>query len=423
MGRTFRGLLIAIALFAAGAAGFAIWLAMPATPPKAPELGSLRGSVEQGRYLATIANCVSCHTGEDGTPYAGGHAFHTDFGIIYSTNITSDPEAGIGGWSFEQFYDAMRFGLRDDGAHLYPAFPYTAFTKLSDDDIASLFLFLREVAPSAAKAPENELAFPFNQRALMKAWNVLFLDTNRDMYAADSSSPVDRGRYVVDALGHCSACHTPRNLFGAERQDLALSGGAIIDEVMPGKYRRWSSVNLTPAKTGLGPWSKTDLMQYLKTGENGKAIVHGPMNEVVMNSTRFLSDRDLDAVASYLQSLPARERRSGRRPDPDDLKRDEVAYTVHCGSCHLPTGIGDVGLGISLAGNAVVQAPDPASLINVILYAPHLAPPPFVLERTRMKPFGKRLPASEIARITSYLRASFGNDAGEVSVEQVNAQR
>ncbi|HET8880779.1 MAG TPA: c-type cytochrome, partial [Solimonas sp.] len=145
MGRKFRGLVIIAALFVAGAAGFAIWLAIPVAPPKAPELSTLHGSAGQGRYLATIANCVSCHTGEGGTPYAGGHAFRTDFGIIYSTNITSDPKAGIGDWSFGQFYDAMRFGLRDDGAHLYPAFPYTSFTKLSDDDIASLFLFLREV--------------------------------------------------------------------------------------------------------------------------------------------------------------------------------------------------------------------------------------------------------------------------------------
>jgi len=421
MDRKLRGLTLVAAGLTLAAAGFVGWLALPPSVPDAPALDSLQASAEEGRYLATAANCVSCHTRKDGAPYAGGVAFRTDFGTIYSTNITKDAEAGIGGWSFAQFYAAMRYGLRADGAHLYPAFPYPSFTQLRDEDIASLYLYLRSIEPSSQRPPENELKFPFGVRTLMKAWNALFLDTTRT--AAADQTPLQRGQYLVEALGHCGACHTPRNALGAERKDLALTGGTIYDEVAPGKYRRWSSVNLTPAGSGLGPWSKAEIIDYLKQGQNGRAVVHGPMNEVVMNSTRHLLDTDLDAIASYLQSLPPKAQAMDRAADAATLKKGEIAYTVHCGTCHLPEGTGDVGLGVSLAGNAVVQAKDPATLINVILYGPHLAPPPFVSDRTKMKPFGKRLPAEEIAAIASYLRSEFGNQAGGVTVEQVEAQR
>ncbi|MFP5305888.1 MAG: c-type cytochrome [Gammaproteobacteria bacterium] len=212
-------------------------------------------------------------------------------------------------------------------------------------------------------------------------------------------------------------------MLGAERSALALTGGVLVDEVGRGKYRKWSAVNLTPADTGLGAWSAEDIVAYLTAGENARAVVHGPMNEVVMNSTRHLSDADAQAVASYLKSLPAREQRGGRAPHEEQLRAGEIAYTVHCGSCHLPTGSGDPTLGVSLAGNAIVQAADPASLINVVLYGPKLPPPPFGSDRTRMKPFGKRLSAEDIANLASYVRTSFGNQASAVAPHQVVQQR
>jgi mono/diheme cytochrome c family protein len=399
------------------------YLFWPEPELRSPTIGSLGSSLEQGRYLATIGNCQTCHTASGGKPFAGGMKFLTDFGVLYSTNITSERETGIGGWSFEDFYQAMKRGVRPDGAHLYPAFPYTSFARLTDADIGSLYLFTKSIEPAHAEARPNELKFPYNLRFGLRAWNRLFHD--QGAYAADPTKSTDwnRGAYLVQGIGHCGGCHTPRNFLGAERSDLALSGGVLYDEVRPGKYRQWSAVNLTPAKNGLGGWSAQSITEYLKRGQCERAVVQGPMNEVVMNSTRYLADADVHAIATYLKGLSASSRKGGRGGDPQQLAAGEVTYTVHCGTCHLPTGLGDEVLGVRLAGNAIVQATDPASLINVILYGPHLPPPPFVADRTRMKPFGKRLSDEDIANLATYVRANFGNQAGAVSSRQVVGQR
>lgn len=399
------------------------WLFWPQHHAPSPAIESLHASAEQGRYLATIGNCVSCHTARDGQSYAGGVSFHTPFGVKYSTNITQDSKTGIGSWSFEDFYQAMKHGVRPDGDPLYPAFPYTSFARLSDDDIASIYLYLKTIAPVAAAAPVNDLKFPFNLRFTLRAWNRLFHDAARFKADASKSAEWNRGAYLVEGLGHCGACHTPRNLLGAEKKDLALTGGTLVDQVRRDKYRTWSSVNLTPAKTGLAAWSADAIVAYLKHGENDHAVLHGPMNEVVLHSTRYLDERDALAIATYLKALPPNAQPAGPIASAAQLHDGEMGYTVHCGACHLPTGLGDKGLGVTLAGNAIVQASNPAALINVILYAPHLPPPPFVADRSRMKPFGKWLSDQEVADIASYLRSSFGNEASAVTPEQVNRQR
>lgn len=395
----------------------------PQHTPPAPPISSLEGSLEQGRYLAALGNCQTCHTTKGGKPFAGGVKFDTPFGVLYSTNITADRETGIGNWSFEDFYHAMKGGVRPDGTHLYPAFPYNSFAKLTDADIASLYLFVRTIDPAHAAAKPNEMRFPYNLRFGLRAWNKLFHDSSA--YAPDRarSAEWNRGAYLVQSIGHCGECHTPRNSFGAERSDLALTGGVLNDEVRPGKYREWSAVNLTPAKSGLGGWSAASIAEYLQKGACERAVVHGPMTEVVMSSTRHLRDTDARAIASYLQGLPASSQDTGHRADQQQLTAGETAYTVHCGTCHLPTGLGDEVLGVTLAGNAIVQAADPSSFINVILYGPHLPPPPFVVDRTRMKSFGKRLSDEDIASLATYVRSSFGNQAGAVSVHQVAGQR
>ena len=399
------------------------YLFWPEPPIRAPEMASLAASVEQGRYLAAIGNCRTCHTAKGGQPFAGGLTLHTPFGVLHSTNITPDRATGIGSWSFESFYGAMKGGIRPDGTHLYPAFPYPSFAKLTDTDIASLYLFMRTIAPVQAQAQPNELKFPYNLRFGLRAWNKLFHEPNA--YANDPTKPAEwnRGAYLVQGVGHCGGCHTPRNSLGAEQNDLALSGGVLYDEVRPGKYRQWSAVNLTSARTGLAGWSTASIAEYLKKGECERAVVHGPMNEVILNSTRYLEDADARAIAAYLKGLPASTRSSVARTERKQVTAGEITYTVHCGTCHLPTGLGDEVLGVTLAGNAIVQAGNPASLINVILYGPHLPPPPFVADRTRMKPFGKRLSDEDIANIATYVRASFGNQAGAVSSRQVREQR
>lgn len=380
-------------------------------------------SVARGRYLATAGNCASCHTKPGGKPFAGGLAFRTPFGVLYSTNITTDKRTGIGGWSFTDFYGAMKYGVRPDGTSLYPAFPYTNFARMTDEDIASLYLFMRTIEPVHAPATPDQLRFPYNLRPLLVVWKALFHDPATYTPDPDRSRAWNRGAYLVEGPGHCGACHTPRNLLGAERENLALTGGVYQDKVMFGNYRRWSAVNLTPAPSGLAAWSESDIVTYLKHGVNKRSVVNGPMRDVVMNSTRHLTDRDLEAIATYLKGIPANSQATGPAPGAKSRVDGAIVYTVFCGSCHLPTGHGDKILGVSLAKNAIVQASDPSSLINVILYGPLLPRHPFSVDRTRMKMLGKRLSDQDIADVASYVRSSFGNNAGRVSPAQVKAHR
>ncbi len=419
--RKFGGLALALT----GIAAFtALLLKYPdSTAAPAPDLATLAASATQGEYLARAGNCASCHSVDADHPYAGGVEFKTPFGTLYSTNISSDKDTGIGAWSFADFYRSMKHGIRPDGSHLYPAFPYTAFAKLSDADIGSLYLYLKTLEPVAGSPPANDLNFPFNLRPLLSFWKGLF--HNPESYVANDSKSAEwnRGAYLVQGPGHCGACHTPRNLLGAEQQHLALTGGVYLDKVKLGNYRPWAAVNLTPSPSGLASWSADDISGYLKTGLTNRSVVHGPMNEVILNSTSHLSDTDTRAIATYLQGIPANAQSPGAAVDAKTLAAGEVVYTVHCGSCHLPDGLGDSILGLPLAGNAIVNAPDPSSLINVILYGPHLPPAPFIADRSRMKMMGKRLSDQDIAAVSTYLRNSFGNRASAVSPQQVNAQR
>jgi mono/diheme cytochrome c family protein len=418
--RRFTLLAAVIALLTCALGTYLLW---PERTVAAPHFDRLDASAERGHYLATIGNCQTCHTQRGGQAFAGGVRFQTPFGVLYSTNITADKEAGIGSWSFEDFYRSMKVGVRPDGTHLYPAFPYTSFAKLTDADIASIYLYVKTIAPVHSTPKGNELRFPFNLRVGLRAWNKLFHTPVVYVENAAQSAEWNRGAYLVQGVAHCGACHTPRNLLGAERGDEALSGGRFYDEVSRGKYREWFAVNLTPAKTGLAAWSAASIASYLRTGQCEHAVVHGPMNDVVTNSTRYLSDADVQAIARYLKEIPAVGDETTPKASQRQLVAGEIAYTVHCGTCHLPTGLGDEVLGVTLAGSAIVQAADPSSLINVVLHGPHLPPPPFVSDRTRMKAFGKRLSDEEIAALATYMRANFGNHASSVTAEQVNRQR
>jgi mono/diheme cytochrome c family protein len=415
--------LTAIAAILVVFAGVGAYLFWPERISVAPEIATLDASVEKGQYLATIGNCKTCHTARNGKPFAGGVRFESAFGVLYSTNITADAETGIGRWSYDSFYRALKHGVRPDGTPLYPAFPYTSFAKLRAADIASIYLYMRTIEPVRASVKENDLNFPYNLRFALRAWNKLFHAPSA--YAADpaQSAQWNRGAYLTQGLAHCGACHTPRNFLGAERNALALSGGTLYDRVRPGEYRQWFAVNLTPAKSGLSAWSEDSIASYLRQGECAHAVVHGPMTDVVMNSTRYLNDGDARAIAHYLKSIPAAGEQSKGAPSKEKLAAGAITYTVHCGTCHLPTGLGDEVMGVTLAGNAIVQAADPASLINVILYGPRLPPPPFVSDRTRMKPFGKRLSDEDVAAVATYVRASFGNQAEKVTADDVKRQR
>lgn len=381
---------------------------------------------ERGRYLATAGNCISCHTRAGGQPFAGGLAFATPFGTIYSTNITPDPDTGIGKWSEPDVARALRSGLRPNGEHLYPAFPYTAFTKLSDADAAALYAYLKTIKPVKAPTRQNELHFPYNQRWALGIWNALYFQEGRFIPHKAQSAEWNRGAYLVQGLGHCGACHSPRNLLGAESASVPMSGGEYTDKVLGNDLHVWSTPNLTSAADGLKLWSIEDLAAYLKTGRNRYADTFGPMNEVIMNSTQHLSDADVRAMATYLKSMAAVTRGPGGAASGETLQSGETVYNVNCGTCHLPTGLGSPDnetSGARLAGSPVVQSPNPASLINVILYGPQPPNPPLPKRWKHMEGFADKLADEDIAALATYLRNSWGNIAGPVTVQQVAKQR
>lgn len=424
LAKAYRSVMVRNMVLAVGIAAVMMNLSSPAN---AADPATLSDVEQKGEYLAAAGNCVSCHTTDDGSPYAGGLEFVTPFGTIYSTNITSDPEAGIGQWSLEDFTRAMREGEAPDGKHLYPVFPYTSYAKVSDEDIEAIYAYLKTIAPVKSTPPENDLSFPYNQRWTLGLWKTLFLD--KDQFEADpaQSEEWNRGAYLVEGLGHCSMCHTPRNFLGAENASLAMTGGTYMARV-EGKLSAWSAPNLTSADSGLAIWTVEDIADYLKLGVSDRAGVFGPMNKVVLNSTRHLSNEDVRAMAVYLKSLPANSRDSGEPASADVLRAGSLQYDIHCGSCHLPTGEGAREQGPPLVGSPIVLDADPASLINVTLYGaqtPHISPSREWEARQwiRMEPFDNIMTDEQVAAVLSFIRATWGHEAGAVTPEQVAKQR
>lgn len=385
-------------------------------------------SIDQGQYILYAGGCISCHTRENGPYLAGGVPFETPFGMLYSTNITPDVETGIGDWSKEDFSNAMRKGTLPDGSHLYPVFPYTSYTLMSDEDIERLYDYLMSITSTRFEPPDNEIRFPFNQRWLLGVWKRLFFDEGRFEPRPDESDRWNRGAYLVESLGHCGACHTPRGFLGNEKQDLAMTGGTYRDE-MDGSFLDWSATNLTQAYSGLKLWSTNDIEEYLKLGFSERAGVFGPMNRVVLNSTSYLDDEDVRDMAIYLKGLPDREQPVRMsEPATDVMRRGETVYDVHCGICHLPDGRGSNTTGPPLVASAVTLAPDPASLINITLYGAQLptepVSPQWQARRWEvMEPYYDKLSDREIADVLTYIRNAWTNASGEVTVEQVRRQR
>lgn len=381
--------------------------------------------VARGEYLVTAGNCASCHTTQDGAFMSGGLPFRTPFGTIYSTNITPDPLTGIGNWSEVDFLNSLRHGVRPDGDHLYPAFPYTAYTKASDDDILAMFAYLKSIKPVRITPPQNDLVFPFNYRPLMAFWKLLYFQPGVYEVREDQSEQWNRGAYLVEALAHCSACHSPRNSLGAERAAGHMGGGEFLDLVARQHYRPWSAPNLTATERGLALWSEQDLADYLKTARNDMLESFGPMNEVIINSTRYLEAQDIGAMVTYLKNLPAVPEREATTPGPEVIGRGRTIYNLHCGTCHLPTGEGDPDMAPRLdRGSLVVQDENPASMINAILYGPHLPSPPLQPKwREPMEDFQYLLNDEEVAAAATFIRHSWGNASGMVTADQVARQR
>lgn len=293
--------------------------------------------IARGKYLATAADCAACHRGsaQQDAPYVGGYAIASPMGDIIASNITPAKGTGIGDYSEPEFRRALTQGIRRDGQPLYPAMPYTAYQGLSDDDLRALYrYFMAGVAPVDRAVPETQLRFPFSWRYAIHGWNWLFLKKT----PVDADEKKTRGRYLVDVLGHCSACHSPRNGMMAERDDRYLAGG---------EAGGWIAPNITSDPvSGIGGWSREELVQYLRTGRNDKAQAAGGMAEAVEHSLRFLSDDDLDAIADWLKQTPpivtvqgtkaAYHYQGGGQGDP----AGQVLYAAACASCHRLGGEG-----------------------------------------------------------------------------------
>ncbi|NYT35378.1 cytochrome c [Allopusillimonas soli] len=374
--------------------------------------------IQRGRYLAAAGDCISCHTVKGGKPFAGGYPVETPFGTIYSSNITPDLETGIGNWTRDDFYRAMHEGKRKDGKNLYPACPYPWFTKMTREDVDALKAFLDTVEPVRARPPENALIWPLGWRQLVTGWNLLFFEPGEFVADPDKSDLWNRGAYLVHGLGHCAACHTPKNFLGASDHDRFMQGGDAGES--------WFAPSLTGnGRDGLGSWSTEDIVQYLKTGANRDTASTGPMTEVIMNSTQHLSRKDLLAMATYLKDIPAHKTEDKRREaiSADTMTRGKGIYMDQCMGCHMADGRGQKHAFPPLADSPPIQAAKPQTLIQVVLTGDHMADPPELPTGLAMPGFDWKLDDQQVADVLTYVRNSWGNQAPAVSAEQVKAVR
>jgi mono/diheme cytochrome c family protein len=370
--------------------------------------------IDRGRYLVAAGDCMSCHLREGGEPLAGGLGLKTPFGVIYSSNITSDRDTGIGAWSSDQFYRAMHDGEGVHGEHLYPAFPYPWFRLATRADDDAIFAYLQTTPAVRYTPPETKLPFPLNYRWTLGVWNVLYVgqDFKTD---PQHSSEWNRGAYLVNGLGHCGGCHTPKKVTGADRHDRELFGGSVDN---------WAAPNLTGnTVVGLGSWSTGDVAEYLRTGRNAYASAGEAMADVVKYSTSYLTDADLHAMAVYLKDIPPSATRSPDTPDQAAMNRGAAVYSDVCTACHLENGVGQSRTFPPLARNAMVQQQDPTGLIHVILGGTQVAATIARPSPLTMPSFAWKLSDQEVADVATFIRHSWGNQAASVPAKDVQKLR
>ena len=375
--------------------------------------------VARGEYLARAGNCMACHTDRGGAPGAGGRAIATPFGTVYASNLTPDRAAGLGDWRGDDFWRALHHGRSRDGRLLYPAFPYTHYTQVTRDDADALFAWLRTLPAVARANTPHDLRWPYSTQAALAVWRALYFRPGEYQADPKQSAQWNRGAYLVRGLGHCSACHSTRNaLGGSDLMD--LSGGMI-------PMQAWYAPSLAdPGEAGVSTWDVAAITQLLRTGSAPGASVLGPMAEVVLHSTQYLSAGDLEAMAVFLKSLPAAPtgHTAAATPIPARVaERGARLYTDHCASCHGSQGQGVAGAYPPLAGNRAVTMPVTANLVQVVIhggFAPSTEghPRPY-----GMPPFALTLSDADVAAVLSFIRGSWGNQAGLVTELDVAQQR
>ncbi|MEP7061988.1 MAG: c-type cytochrome [Betaproteobacteria bacterium] len=409
----------------------AAWLAAqpaPASPSPAPQsarklplaCGSQQVSPQaaptaqralaRGEYLARIGDCVACHTARGGAAFAGGRAIETSFGTFFAPNITPDPRHGIGNWSAGDFWRAMHDGRGPDGTPLYPVFPYPSYTRVNRYDADAIYAYLRSVAPVPLQNRAHTLRFPYSQRKLLLAWRALYFEPGESVAQPAESAQWNRGAYLVQGLGHCSACHAARNLLGATLDGRALAGGVVASQ-------DWYAPSLAgDREAGLGAWEIADIVALLRDGVSSRGAVFGPMAQVVHDSLQYLTEADATAIGVYLKSLAGDARAAIPGPAPalaDSAKSAHDAgakiYDSHCKSCHQADGRGKPSAYPPLAGNASVTTASPVNPIRMLLFGGF---PPSTAGNPRpygMPPFAYTLGDEDAANVLTYVRTAWGN--------------
>jgi mono/diheme cytochrome c family protein len=385
--------------------------------------------VARGEYLARAADCAACHTAPGGKPFAGGLAFKLPMiGTLYSTNLTPDPETGIGAWSDDEFVRALHDSIGKDGEHLYPAFPYPSYSLVTRDDALAIKAYLFSIKPIKYRHPPNDVAFPFNQRYLMTFWNVLFKPGHRFRPNTDQSVEWNRGAYLVEALGHCGDCHTPRNLLFGLKSGQKFAGALV---------QGWKAYNITPdPKWGIGEWSEAQIQGYLAHGHaDGRSSASGPMAEVVDNSLRFLTQDDIGAMASYLRSVPSRAV-SGQlavaQPPAAQQPLKEVRadssggalglriFEGACIGCHSFDGSGAVSKYATLLGTRAVNDRAGTNATRALLQGTHVHT---ALGKEFMPGFGNGYSDAEIAAVVNFVTGRFGTSPSALTPDEIAKRR
>ena len=377
--------------------------------------------VSRGRYLTDAADCQACHTRDGGVPFAGGRAFKTQFGTLYSSNITPDRETGIGAWSAGDFLRAIHKGVRPDGTHLYPAFPYAAYTYLTDDDVQAIWVYLGSVRAVNNPIPANDLAFPFNQRWLMRIWSGLFNPDRRFAPNVRRSAEWNRGAYLAEGLAHCGDCHTPRNVLQALNNRRKFSGALTAG---------WRAYNITShLMTGIGAWSDEGVAQYLASGHAAThGTASGPMGEAIELSLSKLMPSDIRALVTYVRSIPpiaspgfpaVRTEVADATPGSgSDVSADSLGKRVFagaCSGCHGWTGTSPLMDRATLIGSRAINYPTAVNVVQMVLNGS----PASSSSINGMPAFGAGYSDAEIAAVANYVTARFGAKASTVTARTV----
>jgi mono/diheme cytochrome c family protein len=376
------------------------------------------GQIERGRYLAIAGDCASCHNvPEPNQPFAGGRPIETPFGVVVGANITPDPETGIGAWSDELFVRALREGKGHDGQLLYPAMPYPYYTKLTESDALAIRAYLNTVKPVRNAVVSNKLPFPFDVREGMAAWNALYFKSGEFKPDSAKSAEWNRGAYLVEGLGHCGACHTPKTTLGGDERARAFQGYAL---------QGWFAPNITnDSERGLGGWSIADIVGYLKNGDNMTTASTGIMAEEITLSSSHMTGADLTAIATYLKDQPGQT----ASPPPEVSASDPrmaaggAIYVDQCTACHGPDGKGVPYLFPSLAGSPNVRSADPASLIRILIEGARSVATAGDPTGPGMPSFAWKLNDDQAAAVLTYIRNAWGASAPAVDPNEVEQTR